>query len=530
MARKVTAIPATKRLHTGTPLTQTTARRVAGYARVSTDHEDQVTSYQAQVDYYTHYINDHGGWQFAGMYTDEGITGTSAKKRVGFQSMVADALAGNIDLIITKSVSRFARNTVDSLTTVRTLKDHGVEVYFEKENIWTFDAKGELLITIMSSLAQEEARSISENVTWGHRKRFADGKVTLGFSHFLGYDKGEDGNLVVNEEQAVTVRLIYSLFLEGLSLTAIARKLTDEGHPTPARRDKWSIATVRSILTNEKYKGDALLQKSYVADFLTKKQVVNEGEVPQYYVSGNHEAIINPAVWDFVQAELAATKNGRRSASRQRTFSGKIKCGQCGSWYGSKTWHAGSKYEKRIWRCNNKYAGDKPCATPHLTDQQIQDAFLDAVQQMLADQDHGEDLLEAELLAELDTTDLRLEADQLSAQAATVADAIEKLIATNARVPQNQADYQQRFDKLSAEHTALLQQHETLLAEIKDRQNRVAAYQHYKTSVAELDPHHVEFTPYLWHTLIDHAEVAADGEIIFTFRDGSGCQTEDARS
>ena len=180
MARTVTAIPATRALHTGAPLGQTTLRRVAGYARVSTDHDDQVTSYEAQVDYYTRYISDHAGWQFVKVYTDEGITGTSTKHRAGFQQMVIDALDGKIDLIITKSVSRFARNTVDSLTTVRALKDKGVEVFFEKEGIWTFDAKGELLITIMSSLAQEEARSISENVTWGHRKRFADGELSVG--------------------------------------------------------------------------------------------------------------------------------------------------------------------------------------------------------------------------------------------------------------------------------------------------------------------------------------------------------------
>lgn len=167
MARTITAIPATKRRYSGQALDQPTIRMVAGYARVSTDHDDQISSYQAQVDYYTRYITDHSGWKLAGIYTDEGITGTSTKKRAGFQAMVANALDGKIDLIVTKSVSRFARNTVDSLTTVRTLKEHGVEVYFEKENIWTFDAKGELLITIMSSLAQEESRSISENVTWG---------------------------------------------------------------------------------------------------------------------------------------------------------------------------------------------------------------------------------------------------------------------------------------------------------------------------------------------------------------------------
>lgn len=214
------------------------------------------------------------------------------------------------------------------------------------------------------------------------------------------------------------------MFLEGLSLTAIAKHLAAAGHLSPGGNPNWPLGTLRSILTNEKCKGDAFLQKSYVADFLTKRQIANQGEVPQYYVTGNHEAIINPAVWDFVQAELAAIKKGRRSASRQRTFSGKIRCGQCGSWYGSKTWHAGSKYEKRVWRCNHKYGGGSVCTTPHLSDQQLQEAFVEAVRKMPGERGAPNDLLEAELLAELDTTDLRLQADRISAQAATVGDAI----------------------------------------------------------------------------------------------------------
>lgn len=521
MARTITAIPATKRRYTGQALDQPTTRKVAGYARVSTDHEDQVTSYQAQVDYYTRYITDHAGWQLAGIYTDEGITGTSTKKRAGFQTMIADALDGKIDLIITKSVSRFARNTVDSLTTVRTLKDAGVEVYFEKENIWTFDAKGELLITIMSSLAQEEARSISENVTWGHRKRFADGKVTIPFSSFLGYDRGEDGNLVINEEQAKLVRYIYALYLEGQSLTSIAKQLHAEGHLTATGNPNWSATRIRSILTNEKYKGDALLQKSYITDFLTKKQVKNEGEVPQYYVTGNHEPIIAPAVWDFVQAELAAPANGRRSTSRQRTFSGKIRCGQCGAWYGSKTWHAGSKYEKRIWRCNHKYAGTTPCTTPHVSDEQITTAFLYAVHTLLTTKDEVDELVDNAVRTELDTTDLHIEADQIFARVGAAAEAVDHLVASNARVAQDQSEYQRRFDKLTGEHAALLEEYHQLLDQISDLDNRQAAYRHYLEELDKLDTNHIEFTPYLWHTLVDHAEISIDATITFTFRDGS---------
>ena len=198
--------------------------------------------------------------------------------------MIEDALAGKIDLIVTKSVSRFARNTVDSLSTIRKLKDNGCECYFEKENIWTFDGKGELLLTIMSSLAQKESRSISENCTWGQRKRFADGKVTVPFGRFLGYDRGEDGNLVLNEDEAKIIRRIYGLFLQGRSPYAIAKVLTSEGIPTPGGKKVWGKAVVLSILTNEKYKGDALLQKVYTTDFLTKKKKKNEGEILQYYV------------------------------------------------------------------------------------------------------------------------------------------------------------------------------------------------------------------------------------------------------
>ena len=372
----------------------------------------------------------------------------------------------------------------------------------------------------MSSLAQEEARSISENVTWGHRKRFADGKVTIPYGRFLGYDKGPDGNLVINQAQAVTVRYIYSLYLDGQSLTSIARTLQKKGYQTATGNKHWSASQVRNILTNEKYKGDALLQKSYITDFLTKKQVKKEGEVPQYYVTGYHEPIITPAVWDLVQAELAAPATDRRSSSRQRTFSGKIRCAQCGAWYGSKTWHAGTKYEKRIWRCNHKYAGGTPCATPHVSDEQITAAFLDAVHHLLASRDQVDELVDKAVRAELDTTDLHIEADQLFARVGAAAETINALIARNARVAQDQSEYQRRFDKLTDEHTTLLEKYHQLLDQISDRENRQAAYRYYKEQLATLDPASIEFTPYLWHTLVDHAEVSVDGTITFMFRDG----------
>src|SRR5574344_1082711 len=306
MTKKVTTIPALLNKQSTNQVGTIKKRRVAAYARVSTDQEEQLTSYEAQVDYYTNYIKSREDWEFVDVYTDEGISATNTKHREGFKRMVADALAGKIDLIVTKSVSRFARNTVDSLTTVRQLKEKGVEIYFEKENIWTLDSKGELLITLMSSLAQEESRSISENCAWGQRKRFADGRYSMAYTRFLGYEAGPNGRPIVNPEEAVVVKQLYALYLRGLSAHTIAKRCTECGLATPSKSEHgWSPFTVRSILANEKYKGDALLQKHFVVDFLTKKRKRNEGELPMYYVTGGHEAIIAPDVFDYVQFEIA---------------------------------------------------------------------------------------------------------------------------------------------------------------------------------------------------------------------------------
>ena len=274
--------------------------RVAAYARVSSSSEDQLNSYRVQNQYYSELISGNPDWEMVDIYADEGITGTKMDSRPEFIRMLADCEAGMIDIILSKSLSRFARNTVDTLNVVRRLKELGIEVRFEKENIWTFDSKGELLITIMSSLAQEESRSISENCTWGQRKRMADGKVSVPFSRFLGYDRGENGELVVNPEQTEIVKRIYTEFLQGATPPTIAAGLTADSIRSPGGKDRWNPKAVQSILQNEKYKGDALLQKCFTEDFLTKKQVKNQGQVPQYYVTGDHEAIIPEDVFDMV--------------------------------------------------------------------------------------------------------------------------------------------------------------------------------------------------------------------------------------
>lgn len=378
--KSVRTIPKTKSSFTSESERSKPLRRVAAYARVSTDLPEQLTSYEAQIRYYTDYIKNHDGWEFAGMYTDEGITGTSTKHREGFKQMIADALDGKIDLIITKSISRFARNTVDSLTAIRNLKAQGIECYFEKENINTFDGRGELLLTIMSSLAQEEARSVSENCTWGLRRRFAEGKVSVPFKNFLGYDRDADGNLAVNKSQAKLVRRIYGMYLSGIGAGAIANTFSQENIPAPSGGSKWYASTVKSILTNEKYKGDALLQKTYTEDFLTKSKKINNGEVQQYYVKNNHEPIIEPRIFDMVQ-EIMRKGNRRISA---HVFSGKVICGRCKSVYGSRVWHSSDKYRRRVWQCCRSLSGEAKCAAPHLYDEQIENAFLSALNKLLS--------------------------------------------------------------------------------------------------------------------------------------------------
>lgn len=520
MAKKVTTIPATITKFSQTPINRVTRRRVAAYARVSTEQEEQQTSYEAQIDYYTNYISGRDDWEFAGMYSDEGISATNTKKRVGFQTMVKDALAGKIDLIVTKSVSRFARNTVDSLTTVRQLKEKGVEIYFEKENIWTLDSKGELLITIMSSLAQEESRSISENVVWGQRKRFADGKVTVPFKRFLGYDMGEDRNLVVNPEQAKLVKRIYGMFLQGKAPHTIARILTEEAETlTPAGKQKWNPSTIKSILTNEKYKGDALLQKSYTVDFLTKEKKANEGEIPQYYVKGNHEAIIQPEIFDMVQKQVALCTKGNNRRRSTSIFSSKLICGDCGNFYGSKVWHSNTKYRRTVWRCNHKYGNDEKCQTPHLTEDEIKEIFIKATNQLVDIKDEVISNYEEMKEVLFGTVELESEQRQLEDELNEVAGLIEDCIKENARVALDQAEYEKRYNGLVERFDKANERLEEIKARIAERQARG---QQIEMFLKDLEKVGVvkEFDDDLFLALFERIEVGRE-KVVVRFKDGT---------
>jgi len=524
MARTIRTIPATVSKFTAAPLTSREKRKVAAYARVSTDHEEQQSSYEAQVDYYTDYIQSREDWQFVKVYADEGLSGCNTRYRDGFNAMVSDALAGKIDLIITKSVSRFARNTVDSLTTIRKLKDNGTECYFEKENIWTFDSKGELLITIMSSLAQEESRSISENTTWGHRKRFSDGKAMVPFGRFLGYDRGEDGNLVVNREQAETVKLIYRLFMEGRSCYKVAQELTAMGIPTPGGKEKWNDSCVRSILTNEKYKGDALLQKVYTTDFLTKKKKKNEGEVPQYYVEDSHEAIIAPEFFDMVQEEMKRRNSSGGRYSGVGIFSSKIKCGECGNWYGSKVWHSTDKYRRVIYQCNHKFKNGNRCTTPHLTEDDIKAYAVRAINQYLTEKDELLENAETMMALVSDTSELERQLAEYSADANATAELIEKLIEENARVAQDQTAYEEHYNSLADRYTAAKEKCDVTAEAISDKHAAHKRLQHFIDTIRNMDGFLTEFDEGIWGELITEVTVYSKTDVKITFLDGAVIQ------
>lgn len=515
MAKKVRTIPATLNRYSSEPIAVVRKKRVAGYARVSTDQEEQLTSYEAQMDYYKNYIESHEDWEFVGMYSDEGISATNTRRRDGFNQMIEDALAGKIDLIITKSISRFARNTVDSLTTVRKLKENGVEIYFEKENIWTLDAKGEVLITIMSSLAQEESRSISENTTWGKRKQFADGKGSIGYKWFLGYDKG----FKINEKQAVTVRLIYKLFISGLSYYAITKELEERGLAAPAGGKKWHISTVKSILKNEKYRGDALWQKQFTTDFLQKTRKKNEGEIPQYYVEDHHEAIIPPSQFDFVQAEIARReKNGKYSGGT--IFANKIQCGCCGGWYGAKVWHSNDKYRKVIYRCNNKYQkkGMKPCPTPHFTEEEIKKIFVKGLNRLLEVKEEVIENVQELQRNVCQIQELEEEQDKLVEEIEMVVGQIDTLIRENARIAQDQEKYAKKEERLRSIYEEKHRRYEKVTALIQEKEESKEVLTNFVERMKMLNEEQTEFREDLWGGLVDHIRVENNEKCTVIFR------------
>jgi DNA invertase Pin-like site-specific DNA recombinase len=384
---RVVMIPAKSREE----LKQSKCLKVAAYCRVSTDDKEQKTSYKAQIEYYTEKINKNPEWQMAGIFADEGISGTQAKKRPEFLKMIKLCRQGKIDMILTKSLSRFARNTLDSIDYIRELRTLGIAVVTEKEHINTLTEDSEMLITILSCFAQAESESISKNVSWGVRQSFKNGNVPMQYKKLLGYKKGADGNAEIVPDEAEIVEEIYRSYLNGASLNQIADMLNSKGLTTKGKNSPYRKEVIQRILTNEKYTGDALLQKTYITDCISKKSRKNNGELPMYLVKNHHEPIISRTDFNRVQEEMARrtakrtiaeklTKTEQGKYSAKYALSELLICGECGTHYRRVTWTA-KGFKEIKWRCINRIQyGKKKChESPTIEEESLHRAIVSAV-------------------------------------------------------------------------------------------------------------------------------------------------------
>lgn len=450
--------------------------RVAAYCRVSTDQEEQLTSYEAQMAYYTDKIMTNPEWTMAGIFADEGITGTSAKKRPEFLRMIRLCKRGKIDVILTKSISRFARNTVDCLNYIRELKELGIPVIFEKENINTMKADSEIIITMLGGFAQAESESISQNVRWGKRQSFKSGKVTFQYSRIYGYERGEDDKPRIIPEQAEVVQRIFESYLAGMSVANIKKMLEDEGIPAAGGKPKWSEGALQYLLRNEKYCGDALLQKTYIENCISKKMKKNNGELPKYLVKDHHEAIISRSLFERVQAEIARRAGKRKvsdktSKTQQSKYSSRyaltelLICGDCGTAFRRVTWAKRGK-KKVVWRCISRLDyGTKYCKnSPTIEEEALHAAVLAAINSAMENREQLIDILKSNLEITLsEKNGDEINPILLESRIHELQKAMRELLAVTIKAG-NTGNYDEKFKEISDEIMSLqnmLEQHKT---------------------------------------------------------------------
>lgn len=505
--------------------------RVAAYCRVSTDEEEQLTSYEAQQNYYTDYIMKNKDWTMAGIFADEGITGTSARKRPEFLRMIRLCKKKKIDVVLTKSISRFARNTVDCLNYIRVLKELGIAVIFEKENINTLESDSEILITMMGAFAQAESESISANVRWGKRQAMREGKAIMQYKKLYAFRKGDDGEPEIIPEQAEVVKDIYDQYLMGASLRMIKDKLEADGILNVSGGTEWTLSAIRSILSNEKYCGDVLLQKTYISDCISKKVIKNTGQLPMYLVQNHHEGIVSRETYDAVQTEMAR-RNAAKSPSKKNaptgmaSYSGKyalserLVCGECGTLYRRCTWSKKGK-KRVVWRCVSRLDyGTKYChQSPTMDEETLQRSILAAINSAMS---HKNELIRQIAGA------MEMELVPIPGETMTIAEIDHQLEMLNKRfqtllskATEDGADiYTEQFKAIMEETTAL-----------RDRKNAIEALrkenadvsQHISMAVAAMQNASAELTEWDEPTirqLVDTVKVVSENEIIVYLRGG----------
>ena len=509
--------------------------RVAAYCRVSTEEEEQQSSYEAQCTYYTDKIMTNPEWTMAGIFADEGITGTSTKKRDDFNRMIRKCRQKKIDLILTKSISRFARNTLDSLKYIRALKELGIGIIFEKENINTLEMDTELIITFMSAFAQSESESISANVRWGKRQAMKEGKTSVNFKKLYGYFLDSEGNPQVDSDKAAVIRSIFNRYLQGASLRMIRQALEAAGIPNPAGSEKWGIDQIRSILSNEKYCGDVLMQKTFIQDCISKKVVKNTGQLPMYLIQNNHPAIVSREVYQAVQAEKArrsataspstkTSSTGRTCYASKFALSERLVCGECGTLYRRCTWKRNGK-TRIVWRCVSRLDyGTKYChQSPTMDEEPLQRAIMAAISSVMAPKEKINGLITDAALEEtgklpnsaMTLGDINRRLEKLEAE-------FDTLFNQSGGIDKNTV----RFREIANEMASLKEQREKISAQLR---NNEAAQKHVHTiaAVLEQEDHRLtEWDEEMIRQLVHTVKVISASQLRVYLNDGTEIEQE----
>ena len=527
--RKVTVIPADPK-HIQKDIRKQRLR-VAPYCRVSTNSEEQLDSYQAQIEYYTEKIAAQQEWTMVDMFADEGKTGTSTKKRKEFLRMIKACEKGKVDLIITKSVSRFCRNTLDGLDYVRRLKRMGVGVFFEKENVNTLYMDNEMILTFMMSQAQAESESMSGNIRWGHRKNFKDGKVYFHYAGFLGYRRGENNLPEIDPEEAEIVRRIFSRYLIGHSVAKIIADLEADGIKTARGHKKWNDGVIRGMLRNEKYMGDALLQKTYIADLFTRQTRKNTGELPQYYVENSHPAIIDRLTFQRVQEEMARRSSLKKVSTVAKTelakYSGKyvltelLSCGNCGSPYRRVTWTR-PEGKKIVWRCINRLEnGKKFCKeAPTLEESRIHTAVVSTMNEMFSLKSMKailQDSIQSALAQKNGETSLAAIDSRLS----ELREQQYRLLQLAAAVGADSTQYDEELKKISLEFSALVAKRSELEKKRQDTEQADERAEQLAAELEAVDTGITTFDEVTVRQLISAITVLSEEKLLICFKDGT---------
>lgn len=504
--------------------------RVAAYCRVSTDSEDQLESYKAQVAYYTDAIAKNPKWRFVDIYADEGITGTMATKRTNFMRMMRDCEKGKIDLILTKSVARFARNTVDSLKYVRKLKAKGIGVYFEEQALDSLKTENEMAIGLYSVLAQAESENISANVRWGIQQRMKSGTFKFRYN-LLGYRKGENGDPEIVEGEAQHIRKIYEMYLDGNSLDQIKAELESNGVETKTGSKTWNKAIIQSILTNERYCGDLLMQKTFTENCITKKVKKNRGEMPKYLVKDNHPAIIDRVTFKRVQMEMArrssVRKTSDKSITEQGKYSGKFAltdiliCGECGSPYRRKTYSRNGK-NKRVWRCLNRLEHGTEFCYDSITidDEALKQAICRGINRSITDRQDVMSLILSNLSYAVTGQDDTLEMYAIEKQIASLNKIMDETMELATNSTGDGKRFMEEIKSLSEQIVVLREQLEAVQGRLKSNERVSEEIENIKNYLSSDNADFTEYNDTMVRRLVEYIRVMKDKTIIIVLKGG----------